>query len=89
MAAPATDQGRQTAMPYPYADDPVPAAPVDREPRGFRGTADNRAALLAELEAAGVELGEYDRRIVDWLAGWEWSTVATIAGWLHRARTTD
>lgn len=74
---------------YPYPIDPVPSAPVDKAPRGFRDTEESRAALLAELEAAGVELGEYDRRIVDWLSGWEWSTVATLAGWLHRARRGD
>ncbi|MFG3323963.1 hypothetical protein ACGF3J_38585 [Streptomyces sp. NPDC048171] len=70
---------------YPYPIDPVPAGPVEKSPRGFRDDDDSRTALLAELEAAGVELGEYDRRIVDWLAGWEWSTVATIASWVKRA----
>lgn len=70
---------------YPYPIDPVPSGPVEREPHGFRPTEERRAALLAELEAAGVELGAYDRRIADWLAGWEWSTVATVASWVKRA----
>ncbi|MGW6210909.1 hypothetical protein [Streptomyces sp. NPDC055109] len=40
---------------------------------------------MAELEAAGVELGSYDLRIVDWLAGLDWPTVATIASLIRRA----
>ena len=43
-----------------------------------------RAELLEVLE--GVELGEYDRRIVDWLAGWDTATVATVVSLLHRVR---
>jgi hypothetical protein len=68
--------------------DPVPAGPVETEPRGFVGSVEQHALLLAELRAAGVELGEYDRRIVEWLTlspGYEWSTVATIASWVKRA----
>jgi hypothetical protein len=34
---------------------------------------------------AGVELGAWDRRIVDWLAGWDAMTVLTIASWIARA----
>ena len=43
---------------------------------------------LADLNAAlsGVELGDWDRRIVEWLAGWEPSTVAVICGLITRAR---
>lgn len=63
----------------------VPAGPVDDRPRGVPSDAEQRAALLAVLAEAGVELGEHDRRIVEWLAGWEWSTVATVASWVRRA----
>lgn len=45
----------------------------------------NRDMLLSALNAAGVELGEYDRTIVDWLAGWEPSTCAVVAGFIVRA----
>jgi hypothetical protein len=49
------------------------------------------AALnLADLDGAlsGVELGDWDRRIVEWLAGWEPSTVAVVCGLIRRARET-
>ncbi|MET8536930.1 hypothetical protein ABZV67_35200 [Streptomyces sp. NPDC005065] len=42
---------------------------------------------MATLADAGVELGSHDQRIAEWLAGWEWSTVATIASWVKRAGT--
>lgn len=45
---------------------------------------ERRAALLAAL--AGVQLGAYDRRIVDWLARGEVSTVATVVSLIFRAR---
>jgi hypothetical protein len=49
------------------------------------------AANLADLAAAlsGVELGDYDRRIVEWLAGFEPSTVAVISSLIQRARGED
>jgi hypothetical protein len=48
------------------------------------------ALNLADLAAAlsGVELGDWDRRIVEWLAGWEPSTVAVVCGLITRARDT-
>lgn len=35
--------------------------------------------------AAGVELGAFDQRIVDWLAGWEDPTVQVVIGLISRA----
>jgi len=64
----------------------IPTGPIDNEPRGFRPGDEQEAILRDTLRAAGVELGEYDERIVKWLTGWEWSTVATIASWVERAR---
>ncbi|HYB16157.1 MAG TPA: hypothetical protein VEF71_11890 [Streptosporangiaceae bacterium] len=46
----------------------------------------NHRLLCQALAAAGVELGAWDHQIVTWLAGWEPSTVAVIAGWVARAR---
>ncbi|MGW8881432.1 hypothetical protein ACWGRV_39795 [Streptomyces sp. NPDC055663] len=68
--------------------DPVPTGPVETEPRGHVSGPDQRDQLLAVLAAAGVDLGAYDHRIIDWLTtspGYEWSTVATIASWVQRA----
>ncbi|EFE72620.1 predicted protein [Streptomyces viridosporus ATCC 14672] len=68
----------------------VPTGPIDREPLPTRGeplpsAAEQEATLREVLAAAGVEPGAYDDRIIEWLARWEWSTVATIASWVQRA----
>lgn len=65
----------------------IPTGPIHTEPLKAIPTVSNeanRAELLRALE--GVELGDFDRRIVDWLAIYEGSTVATICSWLLRAR---
>jgi hypothetical protein len=41
--------------------------------------------IVAALADAGVELGDYDARIVSWLAGWETQTIQVIVGWIERA----
>ncbi|MET9409563.1 hypothetical protein ABZX90_27920 [Streptomyces sp. NPDC002935] len=66
-------------------NDPISDGPLEQAPFGFVGARGQRAALMAELEAAGVELGFYDPRIVDWPAGWDWPTVATVASLIRRA----
>ena len=45
---------------------------------------DRVAALTEALDR--VELGAYDRRIIEWLADWEVSTVGTVASLFYRAR---
>lgn len=57
----------------------------DRDPGAGKGHAPNFASLTAACEAAGVTLGDYDRRIVSWLAGWEPTTVAVVVGLIARA----
>ena len=49
---------------------------------------DQRTMNLADLgaECSGIQLGAYDRRIIEWLAGWEPATVAVICGLISRAR---
>ena len=42
------------------------------------------AQLLEALD--GVELGAYDRRVVEWLAGWDVPTVAVVVSLFHRVR---
>lgn len=46
---------------------------------------ENELALLDACARAGVQLGEYDRRIIAWLAGWEAQTCAVVAGIILRA----
>ncbi len=62
----------------------VPAGPVEAPPRGFVPGA-GQAEILAGV-LAGIELGAWDRRIVEWMAGWDASTVLTVASWVARAR---
>ena len=49
------------------------------------GTHENRRRLLAACEDAGVELGEYDRRILHVLAAFEPEAVQSFIGILSRA----
>jgi len=63
----------------------VPAGPVEAAPRGFVPEGE-RAEILAGV-LAGIELGTWDLRILDWLAGWDASTVLTVASWIARSRT--
>jgi hypothetical protein len=62
----------------------VPAGPVEVPPAGFAPKAE-QAEMLAEV-LAGVELGAWDRRIVAWLAGWDASTLLTVASLIARSR---
>lgn len=49
-----------------------------------RQLADRVAALREPL--AGLALGGYDRRILDWLAGFDVPTIGGVVSLLHRAR---
>jgi hypothetical protein len=76
------------------ADINIPTGPIHTEPGdairpgpGQRGGDANHEALNAALQ--GVERGDYDQWIVDWLCTWEPSTVAVICSWIQRARNTD
>jgi hypothetical protein len=49
-------------------------------PPGTRAwTAASHRMLCEALSDAGVELGAFDHRIIEWTCGWEPSTVAVIA----------
>jgi len=64
----------------------VPGGPVEAPPRGFMPEAE-QAQILADV-LAGIELGAWDRQIVQWLAGWDTCTVLTVASLIARARAT-
>lgn len=57
--------------------------PVTRETREA-DEAMISALILGACDEAGVTLGAYDRRIVEWLSGWEPEVVAVIAGLIRR-----
>jgi hypothetical protein len=60
----------------------VKSGDPDRVVRGAK-----EAALLQACEAAGVELGTYDRAVIAWLSDWETSTVQAVIGLITRAGT--
>ena len=62
----------------------VPAGPVETPPGGFVPPAEQAEILAGVL--AGIELGAWDRRILEWIAGLDASTVLTVASWIARSR---
>ncbi len=77
-----SDHGLAVQAPTPGA---VSQAPIDFEPEGPFLTEPDRLALLAEV-LDGVDLGDYDHRILRWLARWDTPTVRTVAALIGRAR---
>ena len=61
---------------------PGPGRPILLEKQRLR-------MLTAACEAAGVELGTYDARVLGWLSGWDDSTCAVVAGLIARAAAGD
>jgi hypothetical protein len=66
----------------------VPDGPVDQAPTGYAATSECEEILRHALTTAGVELGSHDERIVQWMANWDWPTVATVTSWITRAAQT-
>jgi hypothetical protein len=69
----------------------IPTGPIDREPLDypaghFPSTAEKDVIMRDVFRAAGVELGAYDDRIVDWFAETtDWSTFVVVTSWVQRA----
>ena len=59
----------------------------DADHAGLTGTATvrNRDMLTRACWSSHVEVGQFDARILDWLAGYEPATCAVIAGLVRRA----
>ena len=62
----------------------IPAGPIESAPWTALAIGDFPAALAEAFD--GVELGAYDRLIIDWLANFDGPTVATLASLVIRAR---
>lgn len=63
----------------------APTTRIDSIPPGpYTPPGRREAALLSAL--AGVDLGDYDRRIITWLSSRDDPTVATIVSLITRAR---
>jgi hypothetical protein len=86
MVCGATEAEHPAAVAGPFATERQAWHAADvAAPGSPMGPEANRALLLDALNAAGVQLGAYDRRIVDWLANYEPATCAVIAGLITRA----
>jgi len=60
--------------------------PYDRRPPpGLLNSEEQRDLLLLTLD--GVELGGYDRVVIEWAARtWDSSTLRVVVGWIERAK---
>jgi hypothetical protein len=71
------------------ADDRIPAEPLEQEPTPLFLPVEDRAGLLHQV-LAGVRLGAWDRRIVEWLAkSTDTSTLLTILSLIERAKAAE
>jgi hypothetical protein len=74
--------------PYETERDARDAALAEVRPRpgwSILSAEQNRELLADTCDRAGVALGAYDRRILEWLAGFEDSACAVVAGLITRA----
>jgi len=93
MARPAARSQRAPASPAaarcgPYQSEREAAGAVraiHAAAPGIPLAAGNHQMLTQACAAARVQLGDWDRRILAWLAGWEPSTCAVVAGLIWRA----
>ncbi|GAA2630083.1 hypothetical protein [Streptomyces axinellae] len=67
------------------SDHHIPDGPIESSPTDYMPNADQRALVRETLTNAGVELGSWDERMVEWVGGWDWTVVAVIVSWLRRA----
>lgn len=87
MTPPLGREPRRIRPPFDVAvSEPVDDRQADETAAQWRvrRLADRVAALHEALD--GVEIGDYDRHVIAWLAGWDNGTVGTIASLIYRAR---
>jgi hypothetical protein len=78
---------------------PTDLRPLDAEPVAVRAPFDVRQPPIYSPDAAhadrvaaireafaGVDLGVYDERMIEWFAGWDVPTVGTLVSMLDRVR---
>ena len=64
--------------------DQLPTGPIEADPIDYnRGRELTELPPLIDEALTGVELGAYDRRILEWLKGWDQPTIASL---IQRAR---
>ena len=87
MARPAVRTWPAAACRGPYQTERQAARVAAAMRAAADGTtaARNQRMLLQACAAAAVQLGDWDRRVLAWLAGWEPATCAVIAGLIWRA----
>ena len=73
----------------PIQTAPLSVYPPHDEWQGPTGS--TTAVLRAALEQAvqGVELGTYDKRIIEWLSGLDVPTVAVVVSLFHRVQDAE
>ena len=62
----------------------VPAGPVHEMPVAYVPPSERERMLAGVL--AGVEMGDWDRVVARWMAGWDTPVVVTVASLIARAR---
>jgi hypothetical protein len=82
------DSNPATPGPYETEREAARAAQHITESPAGSWTDGNHRLLEDACRSAGVELGAQDHAVLLWLAGWEPSTVAVIAGLIRRAART-
>ena|SRR6266508_6745870 len=66
-------------------DHRIPSGPLERDPTSRHLTTDEqRELLLGALD--GIELGVWDRSIVEWLSAYDAATVLTVCSLIRRVR---
>jgi hypothetical protein len=65
----------------------LPTTPIESDPVDvYLGTAQADIRRLLDEALDGVDLGAYDRRVIEWAKTWDQPTIVTLASLFLRAR---